>query len=267
MRDVSLGETAGAGVLPGVWARITSSPRRLLMLDYDGTLAAFHVERDRAIPSRRVHDALGAVVGAETVAVISGRPLPQLRELLAGIPVHLVGEHGWEQQAPGEPPVVHAVPESVAKRLEAALRAAQACGWRDHLESKRASIVLHTRGLPRDRAEAIERQCQELWSRFFERGGLQLDPIDGGLELLATHRGKGVVAWEYLQREPAGTLPVYLGDDESDEQAFRVIRPYGVTVRIGRPHMPSAAEWRLGSTDDVAAFLERWHTVVPRRAT
>ena len=70
---------------------------------------------------------------------------------------------------------------------------------------------------------------------------------------------------EILQREPRDTLPVYLGDDIGDEHAFRVLRPLGVTIRIGRPHLPTAAEWRLGSVDDVASFLEHWKTVVARR--
>lgn len=267
MRDVSLGVPGGSSILSGVWTRIISSPRRLLMLDYDGTLAPFQVERDRAHLTRRMRDALSAAVGiGDPVAVISGRPLTQLHELLHGIRVTLVGEHGWEEQLPGEAPRLHVVPKIAAARLGLAHRAAVACGWRDQLEVKRASIVLHTRGMPRERATAIEHQCQELWSHYFERDGLQLATIDGGLELGASQRGKGVVAWELMQRQPTGTLPVYVGDDEVDEQAFRVVRPHGVTVRIGRPHMPSAAEWRLGTVDDVAAFLEHWRSVVPRPA-
>jgi len=58
---------------------------------------------------------------------------------------------------------------------------------------------------------------------------------------------------------------VFLGDDVTDEQAFRVLRPHGVTIRIGRPHMPTAAEWRLATTDDVASFLQHWCNVNPRQ--
>jgi trehalose-phosphatase len=235
------------------------------MLDYDGTLAPFRVDREHAAPSRRVRDALHAVVRlGEPVVVVSGRPLDQLVDLLEGIPADLVGEHGWEEQSASGVRHVHALSSAAATRLSLAYRAAAACGWRAHLESKRASVVLHTRGMPAGAAHTLEEHCRELWARFFERDGLRLEDIAGGLELRAVARGKGLVAMEALQRQPAGTLPVYFGDDIADEQAFRVLRPVGVTVRVGRPHMPTAAEWRLGSTDDVASFLEHWAVVVSR---
>ncbi len=252
-------------VLAAAWHRIESSPRRLLMLDYDGTLVPRRADRERAVPDRRAREALRNVAAlGETVAIVSGRPLSQLAELLAGIPVDLIGEHGWEELIGGRIEQ-HGLSQAATTRLALAYRAAAACGWRAHLEANRASVVLRTRGLEPVAARALTQHCRELWTRFFERDGLRLDDIDGGLELRATQRGKGTVAWEALQREPAATLPVYIGDDLSDEQAFRVLRPLGVTVRVGRPHMPTAAEWRLGSSDDVTAFLEHWVRVIPPR--
>ncbi len=266
MGDISVGVSESSPILSGVWNRITSSPRRLLMLDYDGTLASFRSERDRAAPSQRMREALRGVTQlGEPVVVISGRPVTQLQELLHGISIDLVGEHGWDELTQSGSRQQHALPQAAATRLGLAYRAAAACGWRAHLEVKRASVVLHTRGMTSQAARTLEQHCRELWARFFERDGLRLENIDGGLELRATQRGKGTVAWEAAQREPQGTLPVYLGDDVSDEDAFRVLRPLGVTIRVGRPHLPTAAEWRLGSVDDVAAFLEHWKSVVARR--
>jgi trehalose-phosphatase len=236
------------------------------MLDYDGTVVPFRTDRERATPSRRMREALRAVAMlGETVVVVSGRPVSQLQELLHGVPTDLVGEHGWEELTQGGVRQTHTVPQSTVARLGLAYRAAAACGWRSHLETKRASVVLHTRGMAAEAARSLERHCRELWARFFERDGLRLEEIDGGLELRAAQRGKGAVAWEATQREPQGTLPVYLGDDIADEDAFRVLRPLGVTIRVGRRHLPTAAEWRLGSVDDVAAFLEHWKSVVARR--
>ena len=266
MSDLSVGVSESVPILSAVWSKITSSPRRLLMLDYDGTVAAFRSERERAVPSRRMRDALrGVVMLGEPVIVVSGRPVNQLLELLNGIPVDLVGEHGWEELTHTGIRRVHGLPQTTVTRLGLAYRAAAACGWRAHLEVKRASVVLHTRNMAPQAAQTLEQHCRELWARFFERDGLRLEDVDGGLELRATQRGKGTVMWEAAQREPEGTLPVYLGDDVADEDAFRVLRPFGVTIRVGRPHLPTAAEWRLGSVDDVAAFLEHWKTAVARR--
>jgi trehalose 6-phosphate phosphatase len=264
MRDHSVPVHTADSVLPAAWPRITRAPRRLLLLDYDGTLAPLHVARDRAVPSRRMRDALRAVASMrEPVVVISGRPLSQLLELLHGIPVHLIGEHGWEELTPDGRRHVHELPRTTAARLGLAHRAAVASGWEPCLEAKRCSVVLHTRVLHRERAAELEHDARDLWERYFERDGLRLDVIDGGLELRATQRGKGSAAWELLRGQPQGTLPVYLGDDVSDEEAFRLFRPLGVTVRIGRPHLPTAAEWRLGSVEDVESFLSRWHAAVP----
>jgi trehalose-phosphatase len=234
------------------------------MLDYDGTLAPFQVERERALPTRATREALRAVaMNGEPVAVISGRPVAQLLKFLHGIPVHLIGEHGWEELTSNGASRVYELPHATDVRLGLAHRAALACGWHPQLERKRASVVLHTRSLSREQAREIEQNARELWARFFERDGLRLEEIDGGLELRATQRGKGTATWETLQQEPQGTLPIYFGDDAADEEAFRTLRPIGVTVRVGRPHLPSAAEWRLGSVDDVTTFLEHWRLVVP----
>src|SRR5262249_14405934 len=266
MGNVSIGASEPTPILSSVWSRIIASPRRLLMLDYAGTLAAFRADGERAMPTRRIREALRAVATiGEPVIVVSGRPLAQLQELLHGIPVDLVGEHGWEEMTQAGDRQNHPLPQASVVRLGLAYRAAAACGWRSHLETKRASVVLHTPGMPAEAAPSLEGHCPDLWTRFFERDGLRLEDIDGGLELRATQRGKGTVAWEATQREPQGTLPVYLGDDIADEDAFRVLRPFGVTIRVGRRHLPTAAEWRIGSIDDVPAFLEHWKSGVARR--
>jgi trehalose-6-phosphatase len=235
------------------------------MIDFDGTLSPPHAERGRGAPDRRQREALRAVaLMGEPLVVLSSLPVDSLHELLRGIPAHLVGEHGWEELMLTGTRRAHTLPRNTAARLGLAHRAAIACGWRAHLEATRASVVFHARGLPADRVEPSIQHCRELWGRYFERDGLRMQPIEGGVALRAGHRGKSMSAWECLRQEPEGTLPVYLGGDGGDEQSFRVLRSLGVTIRVGRPHMPSAAEWRLGGGDDVAAFLEHWRRVVPR---
>src|SRR2546427_4324988 len=97
MRELSVGDVPALSSLPdAVWSRIASSPRRLLILDYDGTLAPFNVDRGHALPARRTRAALEAlIVGGESVVIVSGRPIAELHELLGGLPLRLIGEHGW----------------------------------------------------------------------------------------------------------------------------------------------------------------------------
>ena len=87
---------------------------------------------------------------------------------------------------------------------------------------------------------------------------MKLDVFNGGWELRDRTRSKGTIAADLVANGPPDPLPVFLGDDTSDEDAFAVVRPLGITVRVGTTSRATSAEWTLGSTDEVAEFLERW---------
>jgi trehalose-phosphatase len=243
-----------------LWERIAARPRRLLMLDYDGTLASFAVDRmaARPAPGTLARVAAIAAAGDTRVAIVSGRPVDELDVLLGELPhVDRVYEHGWDERLAGGDLVRHPVPAEVARSLEVALSAARACAWAQRIEHKRASIVLHTRGLDPELAAAYEAEATRLWSAAIGGEALVLDAVAGGVELRAIARSKGVAVAELIARAPAGTLPVYVGDDRTDESAFDRVRPVGVTVCVCSERR-SRAEFRVGSPVDVAAFLQRW---------
>jgi len=252
------------GPLPReVWERIGSGRARLLMLDYDGTLAPFRPQRMLARPPEASVRALQAIARepGTRVAVISGRPVAELQTLLDRMPIHLVGEHGWEESAPDGALLLHPLAGATASRLSLAARAARSSGWSDLLERKRGSIVLHTRGLDREEAQLIEERCRELWTALVEIDGLRVTSIDGGLELRAVERNKGVALRDLLRSGPEGTVAVYLGDDHSDEDAFEAMPEDGVSIRVGAPDRPTAARWGLPSPGAVTDFLERWRAL------
>src|SRR6516225_3975371 len=88
------------GIPARLWTRVSCAPHRLLMLDYDGTLAPFRVARGQAAPPARVLKRLGRLARAAhtRVAVVSGRPIDELDPLLGALPIALFGEHGWEER-------------------------------------------------------------------------------------------------------------------------------------------------------------------------
>ena len=241
------------------WHRIQSSPRRLLMLDYDGTLVPFHVQRMDALPSPETLRALREILQdpGTYVAVISGRPISELETLLGPVRLHLVGEHGWEERTPDGRNVMHALPGPAAHRLGQAVRAASASGCRELMERKRCSVVLHTRGLDVPEARLLIEKCGRLWKAFFLRDGLELLNIDGGLELRATQRNKGLAVRDLVASRPDDTLPVYLGDDSTDEDAFVAVSGRGVALRVGSREESTAA-WALPSQEAVLPFLRKW---------
>jgi trehalose-phosphatase len=154
--------------------------------------------------------------------------------------------------------VVHAVPLAAARALAEAAAAAESRLRAGTVERKRTSVVLHTRGLDPIAAQVATTACVTLWGAYTGHHGLRLDRIDGGIELRARGRDKGDAVRRLLASTPPQTLPVYLGDDPTDEDAFRAVIGRGVAIRVGSAEQPSAARLRLDSTDEVVTFLGEW---------
>jgi trehalose-phosphatase len=249
------------GRLPrGFWRAVVSARHRLLLLDYDGTLAPFRLRRDGAVPFPGARAILERVAAAPatSVAVVSGRRLEPLARLLRTSGVELVGEHGWEVRRRDGRVSRKEVPKRRREALEEAMASAREAGFGARLERKRASVVLHTRGLPPARARALQRACASLWGGGSDGGLLRLVPIDGGIELRAPGRDKGTAVRDLLEACPTGTLPVFLGDDATDEDAFRAVRARGFGIRVGPSARRSFASGRIRSCAGVRAFLARW---------
>jgi trehalose-phosphatase len=235
-------------------------------MDYDGTLAPFHLDPLEAVPVAGAAPLLERIAAAGTrIAVISGRPVDQLRRLLDVGGITFVGEHGWEIWAPGTGLTRHPLPEAVAASLVRVGVAARREPWGGRLEEKRTSLVLHTRGMPEEEASRAAGSFGDLWLAAGSPAGLSLQPIDGGVELRATDRDKGSAVRDILSSLPAGVFALYLGDEWTDEDGFRALAGRGSGIRVGLAERPSHAQHRLAGPEDVVAFLDRW--VVSLHAT
>ena len=255
-----------AGLPDRLWERVAAASHRILFLDYDGTLAPFHVDRDKA---RAGHEILGRVrdiasTPGTTVAIVSGRPLAELTEHLGPMPVILVGEHGWEVLRPGDHVEQYPLSPQNLAGLEGAWRVTEREEWRVRVERKRTALVLHTRGLPREEERRLLDAAGLAWRDLADRGGMRLDRIDGGIELRVAGRDKGSAVREINANCPPGAFAVYVGDDATDEDAFREVEAHGFGILVGPAARVSRASGRLPSTQAVVRFLERWLTVVPR---
>lgn len=242
-----------------LWAEARDAEHRLLLMDYDGTLAPFHVDPLEAHPVPGAAPLLERITAAGTrVAVISGRPVAQLRRLLEVGGITLVGEHGWEIWDPGTGLSRHPLPPSVAGSLARVAAAARREPWGERLEEKRTSLVLHTRGMPEEAASRAAGSFGDLWLAEKPPAGLSLQPIDGGMELRATDRDKGSAVRDILSTCPPGVFSIYLGDEWTDEDAFRALAGRGAGIRVGLAERDSHAQHRLAGPEEVIAFLRRW---------
>lgn len=246
----------------GFLERIASAHERVLMLDYDGTLAPFEIRPERATPYPGVREALETVIeeGGTRVVIISGRRAAEVVPLLA-LKRHpeIWGGHGWERLLPNGELHAQEPPPAVKVSLEEAEEAiAEAVRSGGRLERKRASLALHWRGLPVLTAAKVQSAAREAWTPFSEDRGVQLLPFDGGIELRAQGCNKQHAVKAVLSQTTGDSVIAYLGDDITDEDAFVAVKPRGLAVLV-RPELRNTeADVWLRPPHELITFLKRW---------
>jgi trehalose 6-phosphate phosphatase len=220
----------------------------LVASDYDGVLGRLVGDPSAAVPEPGVAEALGRIAAADgvTVALVSGRGVADLRATsgLTG-PFRWVGSHGAEFDGPltGE---LAARRDELAARLEPLVT--RTAGAR--LEVKPASVAVHVREVP-DRAAAAALLDE---ARALADSSLTLKPGKEVLELAVTDADKGSALLR-LAAELGAAATVYLGDDVTDEDAFRALRDTDLTIKVGDGE--TAAAHRVPDPVAAVAVLER----------
>jgi trehalose-phosphatase len=256
--------------LNAFFAQLAAAPQRALLLDYDGTLAPFHVERDQAFPYPGVRELLTTLVSAAhtRVIIVSGRALADLIALLAIDPLpELWGSHGWEHQLPDGTVISPTLTNEAIAGIAAAQHVACAYGLEHTLERKPVGIAVHWRGLAPKAAAGLHAEIGQLWEPITRRYHLDLHPFDGGLELRAPGRNKGTAVQTVLATLGSEVALAYLGDDQTDEDAFRAIGARGLRVLVRAKPRPSAADLWLRPPDELREFLTRWASIETPHAT
>ena len=243
------------------FSELETARARVLMLDYDGTLAPFRTERDRAVPYPGVRETLDAIIesGGSRLILLTGR---KIRELLAIIELRgkpeIWGSHGWERLYQDDR---YEVGSPDAETLDALREAYSWTGARgfDHLcEKKPACLALHWRGLEENLRNRMESEVRSGWSVIARKGGLTLCDFDGGLELRSPERSKGYAVTRILSEVDDRTVLACLGDDLTDEDAFRALGKRGMSILIRKDLRETAADIWLKPPKELLDFLHKW---------
>jgi trehalose 6-phosphate phosphatase len=239
----------------------TAAASPLLLLDYDGTLAPFRVDRFKARPWSGVGKLLAGIQkeGRTRTVVVTGRPAKEIYPLLGMQPAPEVwGLHGAERlHADGRHEFEPPSPETRAKldALTDELRHEAPGGM---LEEKTNAVAMHWRGVAPSKAREIERRTRTRFEPLARMNGLAVLEFEAGLELRAG-RDKGEAVKTLLEEAADGPHPVaYLGDDMTDESAFRAIKGHGLGVLVRRQHRATAADLWLRPPEELRGFLRRW---------
>jgi trehalose 6-phosphate phosphatase len=240
---------------------VARMPRSALVMDYDGTLAPFRVDREHALPYPGVAAMLQDIVslGRTQLFIVTGRKTDDIVSLLGVYPhPEIWGLHGTQRRSPDGSVEMACVDEDMVQALMEADRWLKAQGLRETAEYKPGSIAVHWRGKSATEAAAIRRLVLLGWSRIAQHRKVELLEFDGGIELRPPEPNKGDAVLQILQQLPAGTPIAYLGDDTTDEHAFEALAGRGLRILVRPEWRETAADVWIKPPDELLKFLEKW---------
>lgn len=220
----------------------------LFFLDYDGTLAPIVDEPAEAYPHQAIPAILDELARRHPLYIVTGRNLDDVEKLL-GKPYQAIGLHGVQLGT-----LQGSKRSAISDRARAAIdrfRISAPQGEGLQIEEKGPLFAVHYR-------QASDKEA----ARFAIRQWLAdvpgvLDPIWGKdvVELRPSDVSKGTAVREIADLHPDRT-PLYIGDDVTDEDAFRALDDDAVTIKVGEGE--TGARYRLAGVEDVATYLKRY---------
>lgn len=252
-----------------------SEAEPVLLLDYDGTLAPFRVNRFEARPYSGVRELLHRIQqqGQTRMAVVSGRPAGEIGPMLQlKSSIEVWGLHGAERLFADGRRELEVPPEAAQIVLEGLRERLRTDSLGGVFEDKPNACVMHWRGCSPAKARSVERRTRQLFEPLAQMDGLGLLEFEAGLELRAG-RDKGGAVEAILAESGARSAkrnPVaYLGDDLTDEAAFRVVnglRQPHLSVLMRRERRVTDADLWLRPPDELREFLALWVRVIDERS-
>jgi trehalose-phosphatase len=233
-------------------------------LDYDGTLAPFRARRENARPYDGVTERLDKLINHHktTVVLISGRAIDDLKPLLnlTRLP-EIWGSHGWELLSVEGRYKFQKMDEKYVQGLKQATNFMHLNRLQQYMEVKPASIAIHYRGVEPKIVLEVEKKVSFNWKGLAIEFQLDYSEFDGGLEIKAPGFTKGGAVRTVLKRYPGDTIAAFLGDDQTDEDAFEALPESGLGILVRPEWRPTAATAWLKPPRELLDFFDRWLTI------
>jgi len=237
-----------------------SAPGRLLLLDYDGTLAPIQPTPERAAPGPELLETLTRLATLAEVVVVSGRPRETLQAWLGHLDVGFVAEHGaWVRDRDGRwtaqgtlsadwKPAVRDLMERYADRLPGA-----------RIEEKEFGLAWHYRQAEPDLAALRTQELTDHLIDLTETSELRVMPGHKVVEVRPAGTSKGTACLAILTRGYEFVLA--MGDDTTDEDLFRVLPPTAYSVRVGMTQ--SHARYNVADQSEAIGLVETLASAPP----
>ncbi|MGM0650629.1 MAG: trehalose-phosphatase, partial [Bacteroidota bacterium] len=240
--------------------KILNTKQPVLFLDYDGTLSPIVPNPDDALLSDEGRKVISELSDLITVAVITGRDRKDIVSKMGIDSVFYAGSHGFDITGPGGLEMQYeagkeALPllDEAEKNLTEKLKHVNGA----QVERKKYAIAVHYRNVADDEVPAVKEAFHEELKKYdkLKKGSgkkvLELKPD------IEWHKGYAL-NWlmKKLKLDSDEYLPVFIGDDVTDEDAFSVIQENGLGIITGSHGKKTAASYRLNNTSEVIQFLD-----------
>lgn len=241
------------------FARLLTARRPALFLDYDGTLTPIVDRPEDAKLDEPMRAALGAAAAVMPVAIISGRDLEDVRALVGLEGLVYGGNHGFDLRGPNLrfelPEALNALED--LEQAEGELRARLAGVADARLERKRFAIAVHYRRVADADVARVERAVAAAADgrpALRRTGGKMIFELRPALDWDKGHAVRWLLSRLGLDRPDV--LPIYIGDDDTDEDAFRALAERGgIGVLVAETPKASLATFRIPDAAAVRALL------------
>lgn len=236
----------------------------ILFLDYDGTLTPIAKTPDRAVLSQENKELLERLAGMprHQVVIVSGRRLSDVKEMVGIENIIYIGNHGWEVAGSSMqfenliPLEFYSTMQSIKNELDKHLSEIPGA----FVEDKGITMSVHYR-LARDKGFLVRRIVERICLPYKRKGSIKFlegkkvyeirPPVDWD-------KGKAVqwiIKRQEILKGNVHVLPIYIGDDSTDEDAFKVLKNKGITVLVGKSKF-SSADYTLTGPHQVTEFLK-----------
>lgn len=245
-----------------------SGKRPAVFLDYDGTLTPIVDRPEDATISESMRDAVSSLAERCPVCVVSGRDRPVVQELMGLDNLIVAGSHGFDIWSPDEGTIEHDAGsgyedmlDEVKVRLQEDVEEIEGVS----VEPKKASVAVHYRLVSEQERPKIKQSVDQILRDYPE--DLKVTPGKMVYELqpkLDWDKGKAVLyLLQTLDLDRDDVVPMYLGDDHTDEHAFEALADKGLGIFVGYPDDPevegrdTSADYLLNTVEEVETFLDR----------
>lgn len=242
-----------------------SGRRPAPFLDYDGTLSPIVEHPDEAVLSPAMGEALEALAARYPTTIVSGRGRSDVAERVGLSQLYYAGSHGYDISGPRQgrdgihlehrtAEEVVPVMERVASELEEELASVDGA----IVEPKRYTVAVHYRMTSEDGRRAVEEAVDRVVEHHpgvKKAHGKMVFEIRPDMDW---DKGRAVV-WlmEALELDREDVVPLYVGDDTTDEDAFRALEGKGLGILVTVAPRPTRAGYVLQDPEEVRVFLER----------